>query len=157
MRAAIFWMALVALAGCSPAPVAQIPASVRQTAPAQPAAETSNLKIRTWTAGAFSVEAEFLSRIGANVKLRRVDNGREISVEVANLCDLDQRWLDEWASRIVPQHRPKETAVSVVEPPPPPSYFEPSHTEKVVEVKGYHRKDGTFVKPHTRSAPQRKE
>jgi hypothetical protein len=29
-------------------------------------------------------------------------------------------------------------------------------SSKTVNVKGYYRKDGTYVKPHTRSAPRRK-
>ncbi|MGB5105567.1 MAG: thermonuclease family protein [Candidatus Zixiibacteriota bacterium] len=38
-----------------------------------------------------------------------------------------------------------------------PSYEVPSSSsEKTVKVKGYFRKDGTYVKPHTRSKPRRK-
>lgn len=38
------------------------------------------------------------------------------------------------------------------------SYSTPSSSAgKTVQVKGYTRKDGTYVKPHTRSAPRRKK
>lgn len=35
------------------------------------------------------------------------------------------------------------------------NYSTPS-SSKTVNVKGYYRKDGTYVRPHTRSAPKRK-
>lgn len=35
-------------------------------------------------------------------------------------------------------------------------YSSPSNSSKTVHVKGYTRKDGTYVKPHTRSAPKTK-
>lgn len=31
----------------------------------------------------------------------------------------------------------------------------PTNKQKAVHVKGYHRKDGTYVRPHTRKAPSR--
>jgi hypothetical protein len=40
------------------------------------------------------------------------------------------------------------------------SYYTPSSTytpsRGTVQVKGYYRKDGTYVRPHTRSAPRRR-
>jgi hypothetical protein len=36
------------------------------------------------------------------------------------------------------------------------SYNSTSSRPKTVNVKGYYRKDGTYVKPHTRSAPRKK-
>jgi hypothetical protein len=36
------------------------------------------------------------------------------------------------------------------------NYSKPSSTGGTVQVKGYYRKDGTYVRPHTRSAPKRK-
>lgn len=37
-----------------------------------------------------------------------------------------------------------------------PSYANDSDRPKTVQVRGYYRKDGTFVRPHTRSAPKRR-
>lgn len=37
-----------------------------------------------------------------------------------------------------------------------PSYYTPSSGAKTIQVKGYTRKDGTYVRPHTRSAPRGK-
>lgn len=40
--------------------------------------------------------------------------------------------------------------------PPPTSARPTAGSSKVVQVRGYYRKDGTYVPPHTRSAPRRK-
>ena len=40
--------------------------------------------------------------------------------------------------------------------PSSPSYGSRSSSGGSVQVKGYARKDGTYVKPHTRSAPRRR-
>jgi len=37
----------------------------------------------------------------------------------------------------------------------PPSYSPPSSSGGTVHVRGYSRKDGTYVRPHTRSKPKR--
>lgn len=37
-----------------------------------------------------------------------------------------------------------------------PTQSTPVPSSRTVQVKGYYRKDGTYVKPHTRSAPRRK-
>lgn len=34
--------------------------------------------------------------------------------------------------------------------------YKPTNSSGTVKVKGYYRKDGTYVRPHTRSAPKRK-
>lgn len=47
---------------------------------------------------------------------------------------------------------PEERPATVVGPAPRSPSGEPGR----VDVKGYYRKDGTYVKPHTRSAPRRK-
>jgi hypothetical protein len=36
------------------------------------------------------------------------------------------------------------------------NYTTPSSSGNTVQVNGYYRKDGTYVRPHTRSAPKRK-
>lgn len=38
---------------------------------------------------------------------------------------------------------------------PSPTYSAPSSAPKTVNVRGYYRRDGTYVRPHTRSAPRR--
>lgn len=55
-------------------------------------------KIRTWHAavGSFSVDAEFLSMAGGNVKLRKAD-GSEISVQLDKLSEDDQQWIRGYA------------------------------------------------------------
>lgn len=35
--------------------------------------------------------------------------------------------------------------------------YKPTSTGGTVQVKGYYRKDGTYVKPHTRRAPSRRK
>jgi hypothetical protein len=58
-------------------------------------------KTRTWqTADAkFSVEAEFITKAGNQVKLRRVDNGKEIIIPAEKLSQADLDWLAEWAAK----------------------------------------------------------
>jgi endonuclease YncB( thermonuclease family) len=69
------------------------------------------------------------------------------------------------------RHKPKSNPVAVAPKPPPtvapepPSYTEPRYippsydppSSGRVHVKGYTRKDGTYVPPHTRSAPRRRK
>lgn len=138
-------------------------------ASSSPAEKTRSPKIRTWTAGPHSVEAEFITRLGENVNLRRLDDGREITVLVSRLSDADRKWLEEYASHVhlpevaAAKHRPKtapkakhESHSAAVDPPPASSYAgSGGGGGGVVHVRGYFRKDGTYVRPHTRSAPRR--
>lgn len=52
---------------------------------------------RTWKTadGSFSVEAEYVYFGNGKVKLRRLDNGKEILVEREILSDDDKAWIDE--------------------------------------------------------------
>jgi hypothetical protein len=52
---------------------------------------------RTWSTadGKFSVEASFVSATSDHIKLRRADNGKEISIARAKLSDDDRQYVDE--------------------------------------------------------------
>lgn len=52
---------------------------------------------RVWNAatGNFSVEAVLLSRDDASVTLRRADDGREVTVPLAQLSEADRKWVEE--------------------------------------------------------------
>lgn len=56
---------------------------------------------RSWKSadGAFSVEAEFVSKVGERVKLKRIDNDAEVFVEVSRLSEADQEWIKDWSAR----------------------------------------------------------
>jgi endonuclease YncB( thermonuclease family) len=57
------------------------------------------------------------------------------------------------------RRKPVKPSVENVATPPPSSSHVRSENDKIkggsVEVRGYYRKDGTYVKPHTRKSPQR--
>lgn len=52
-------------------------------------------KRRTWNSadGKFTVEAEFISSGGGKVKLRRLDNGKELSLDANILSPADLAWI----------------------------------------------------------------
>lgn len=57
-----------------------------------------NPRVRTWKSadGKFTVEAEFRSMTGGIVKLKRVDDGTEISVPLERLSADDQKWIRDF-------------------------------------------------------------
>lgn len=57
--------------------------------------DESALDYRTWTdsAGQYTVEAQFITLIGGTVKLKRRDNGNEISLPMEKLSKEDQNWI----------------------------------------------------------------
>ena len=54
---------------------------------------TEAAKRRTWTSGEYTVEAEFITAIGNTVRLKRLDNGREITVPMDALSKEDQEFI----------------------------------------------------------------
>lgn len=62
---------------------------------------------RTWSTadGKFSVEASFLSITGGDVKLKRIDNGKEISIDPEKLCDADRAYLKAKGWKLEPLER----------------------------------------------------
>lgn len=59
--------------------------------------EIRRSRSREWATvdGKFSVVAEFVTLIGDKVKLRRADDGREITVPLERLSSADRAWIDE--------------------------------------------------------------
>jgi len=58
----------------------------------------------------------------------------------------------------LPESRPETPAATYYQPKQtyrPPSTYTHSYSSDRVHVKGYYRKDGTYVRPHTRSKPRR--
>lgn len=68
----------------------------------------------------------------------------------------------KWGNYFGWAYNPNYTSYSSYTPVSQPSYrstYTPSSSTSSggsVSVKGYYRKDGTYVKPHTRSAPKRR-
>jgi len=65
------------------------------------AARTDSPAFRMWTdsTGRHQVEAEFVSRTGDTVKLRRKDTGQEVSLRSDQLSEEDRHWIDGRAER----------------------------------------------------------
>ena len=81
----------------------QEPPAAPQTPPTPPSEPppAKNEKLRTWSSadGKFSVEAEFLSQLGNNVKLRKKADGVEITVPLDKLSAPDRDWLKNRSGR----------------------------------------------------------
>ena len=52
-------------------------------------------EFRKWSAGEFSVDAKFISADDKNAKLKRKDSGKEISVPLSILSDVDRSYIKE--------------------------------------------------------------
>jgi len=50
--------------------------------------------------GLFTVDAEFVSKVGVRVKLRRTDNAKEVFVEIERLSDEDRKWLEDRSTKL---------------------------------------------------------
>jgi hypothetical protein len=65
-----------------------------------PVSETENERFREWTSsdGLFRIQAEFMSRIGSVIKLRK-ENGEVIEVPLEKLSIVDQVWVQHYRPR----------------------------------------------------------
>ena len=52
-------------------------------------------EFRKWSAGEFSVDAKYISADDKNAKLKRKDSGKEISVPLSILSDVDRSYIKE--------------------------------------------------------------
>lgn len=68
--------------------------------PASPQANTGAAGNRTWTdaSGKFKVEAELIKVSGEDLIIRRVDDGREITLPITKLSPADQTFVKQWQS-----------------------------------------------------------
>ena len=58
-------------------------------------------RTRTWkdVSGSFSVEAEFKGMLNSVVRLKRVDDGKEVAVDIERLSDEDKDWIKRLRSQ----------------------------------------------------------
>jgi hypothetical protein len=107
----------------------------------------------------------------ANLGVKVVkDDGSTASILMDNLSDDDRRYLAKWllsqvedkeplastlssAPEIKPSTKRETPAIAYAPRPSTSSNKKTPGTE--VHVKGYYRKDGTYVQPHTRSKPKK--
>lgn len=155
-----------------PAPQA-VPATDKIAEAQSEAEREEEERWRTWTSadGNHTTVAKFIKLAIGIVTLEKEDE-TIIEVPKEKLSEADLKWLSAFASRRSTITAAKSSVVSKVNLPASPvvrireqadsdgrSFFgSPFGTSsgKTVHVKGYTRKDGTYVQPHTRSAPHRK-
>lgn len=155
------------------------PAPASVPAPSQPIPSTVPPKsispeYRTWTddSGKHTTEAAFVSYVGGVVTLNKRD-GTQITLLALRLSKPDQQWLQSHQSQSGADQRTatveKEKPLASVDIGNAPvsaatearvgSSYTPSTRVSSgsgeVHVKGYYRKDGTYVQPHTRSRPRK--
>lgn len=87
---------------------------------------------------------------------------KDTQVYISNKSNRKNFKKIKWGNYFGWAYNPNYTAYSSYTPVSQPSYrstYTPSSSTNSggsVSVKGYYRKDGTYVKPHTRSAPKRR-
>lgn len=94
---------------------------------------------------------EVESRSSASATARCADGTYSYSLSRQGTCS-HHGGVAEWN----PSTSSSRTAPAPIYSAPSPTYSSPSTAPKTVHVNGYFRRDGTYVRPHTRSAPRRR-